>query len=63
MRIDLVTDTYEPDVNGVAMTLGRLAKGLKARGHLIHVLRAAGEDGPFLERHPCRPSPFPFIMK
>lgn len=45
MRIDLVTDTYEPDVNGVAMTLGRLAKGLKARGHLIHVLRAAGRGG------------------
>ena len=24
MRIDVVTDTYEPDVNGVALTLGRL---------------------------------------
>ena len=41
MRIDLVTDTYEPDVNGVAMTLGRLVKDLKARGHLVHVLRAS----------------------
>ena len=27
MRIDVVTDTYEPDVNGVALTLGRLVGG------------------------------------
>ena len=27
MKIVIVTDTYLPDVNGVAMTLGRLVKG------------------------------------
>ena len=38
MRIDIVTDTYAPDVNGVAMTLGRLTAGMKRRGHRLHVI-------------------------
>jgi UDP-2,3-diacylglucosamine pyrophosphatase LpxH/glycosyltransferase involved in cell wall biosynthesis len=38
MKIDIVTDTFAPDVNGVAMTLGRLTDGLKARGHRVHVI-------------------------
>ena len=36
MRIDVATDTYEPDVNGVALTLERLVRGLRTRGHLVH---------------------------
>ncbi|MBK1883739.1 glycosyltransferase [Luteolibacter pohnpeiensis] len=39
MKIDIVTDTFAPDVNGVAMTLGRLTEGLRARGHRVHVIR------------------------
>ena len=39
MKIDIVTDTYVPDVNGVAMTLGRLSDGLRRRGHRVHVIR------------------------
>jgi UDP-2,3-diacylglucosamine pyrophosphatase LpxH/glycosyltransferase involved in cell wall biosynthesis len=39
MRIDIVTDTFAPDVNGVAMTLGRLSEGLRNRGHRVHVIR------------------------
>ncbi|MBC8127390.1 MAG: glycosyltransferase [Gloeobacteraceae cyanobacterium ES-bin-144] len=38
MRIDIVTDTFVPDVNGVAMTLGRLTNGLRAKGHRVHVI-------------------------
>jgi UDP-2,3-diacylglucosamine pyrophosphatase LpxH/glycosyltransferase involved in cell wall biosynthesis len=38
MKIDIVTDTFIPDVNGVAMTLGRLCDGLKTRGHQVHVI-------------------------
>jgi UDP-2,3-diacylglucosamine pyrophosphatase LpxH/glycosyltransferase involved in cell wall biosynthesis len=38
MKFDIVTDTFAPDVNGVAMTLGRLTEGLKARGHRVHVI-------------------------
>ncbi len=44
MKIDLVTDTFPPDVNGVAMTLGRLSDGLRRRGHQVHVIRT-GEGG------------------
>ncbi len=44
MRIDLITDTFAPEVNGVAMTLGRLTDGLRARGHLVHVIHP-GESG------------------
>ena len=47
MRIDVVTDTYEPDVNGVALTLGRLVGGLRMRGHLVHVMRASERNGSF----------------
>lgn len=39
MKIDIVTDTFRPDVNGVAMTLGRLTDGLREMGHRVHVIR------------------------
>ena len=41
MRRDycIVTETYPPEVNGAAMTLGRLAHGLRARGHAVSVVR------------------------
>lgn len=38
MKLDIVTDTFVPDVNGVAMTLGRLTEGLRRRGHEVHVI-------------------------
>lgn len=56
MRIDLVTDTYEPDVNGVAMTLGRLVKGLRTRGHLVHVMRASHRSGEVVPGETAMPS-------
>lgn len=37
--VALVTETYLPEVNGVAMTLGRLASGLAARGHRLRIVR------------------------
>jgi hypothetical protein len=37
LRISVVTETFPPEVNGVAMTLGRLTDGLKALGHRLHV--------------------------
>ncbi len=39
MRIALVTETFPPEVNGVAMTLSRLVGGLRARGHVVEVVR------------------------
>lgn len=38
MRIDIITDTFAPDINGVAMTLGRLSAGLISGGHLVTVI-------------------------
>ncbi|HEU5079398.1 MAG TPA: glycosyltransferase family 1 protein [Opitutaceae bacterium] len=39
MKLALVTETYPPEINGVAMTLNRLATGLVARGHSVEVVR------------------------
>lgn len=38
-RIALVTETWPPEVNGVALTVARLARGLAARGHDMQLLR------------------------
>lgn len=38
-QIDFVTETYAPEVNGVAMTLGRLVEGLRENGHHIQLFR------------------------
>jgi glycosyltransferase involved in cell wall biosynthesis len=39
LRVALVTETFAPEVNGVAMTLGNLVKGLLQRGHTAQILR------------------------
>jgi glycosyltransferase involved in cell wall biosynthesis len=39
LRISLVTETYPPEINGVAMTLGRLVNSLRERGHFVEVVR------------------------
>jgi glycosyltransferase involved in cell wall biosynthesis len=39
LHLALVTETYAPEINGVAMTLGRIVDGLSARGHRITVIR------------------------
>lgn len=38
MRIGLFTDTYLPDVNGVAVSVHTLAKGLRALGHEVWII-------------------------
>ncbi|MGE3540944.1 MAG: glycosyltransferase family 4 protein [Candidatus Tectimicrobiota bacterium] len=38
-HICLVTETYPPEVNGVAMTLTHLVRGLRARGYTVSVVR------------------------
>ncbi|HEY9029054.1 MAG TPA: glycosyltransferase family 1 protein [Burkholderiaceae bacterium] len=58
LRIACVTETYPPEVNGVAMTVARLVQGLRARHHCVRVVRprqaadaaAAPIDGDFLVR-------------
>ncbi len=39
LRLALVTETFPPEINGVAMTLGNLVKGLLKRGHAVQVVR------------------------
>ena len=39
LRVAVVTETYPPEVNGVAMTVARTVKGLLQRGHSVQVLR------------------------
>ncbi len=56
LSIALVTETYLPEVNGVAITIGRMVHGLLKRGHRIHMIRprqskqdAATEEGAYSE--------------
>lgn len=44
LDIAFVTETYPPEVNGVAMTVGRLVGGLRANGHRVEVLRPRQGD-------------------
>src|SRR5271166_5817425 len=37
-RFCIVTETYPPEINGVAVTLANLVKGLLARGHYVSVV-------------------------
>lgn len=43
LRIAIVTETFPPEVNGVAMTLGRIVEGLLKRGHSIQLVRPRQE--------------------
>jgi len=39
LQLCLVTETYPPEINGVANTLRHLVAGLERRGHRIHLIR------------------------
>ena len=45
LSIAFVTETYPPEVNGVAMTVGRLVDGMRALGHRVSVVRPRQHDG------------------
>lgn len=50
LRVAVVTETYPPELNGVAVTAARFIDGLRASGHLIQLIRprqgAADAGGP-----------------
>ena len=47
MRVAVVTETWPPEVNGVATTLARMVGGLHERGHDIRLIRPRqATDGP-----------------
>lgn len=39
LRVAMVTETYPPEVNGVARTVALMAEGLQRRGHSIELVR------------------------
>ena len=39
LAITVVTETHPPELNGVAMTVGRLIAGMRERGHRVSVVR------------------------
>lgn len=48
LRVAVVTETYPPEVNGVAATASRVVEGLRLRGHELQVVRPrqAADGGP-----------------
>lgn len=60
MKVIIVSDTFAPDINGVARTLGMLARGLMARGHVVDVVTTQendASDGP--RTHVVASAPLP----
>lgn len=53
LRICIVTETYPPEVNGVAMTMERLVRGLLTRGHRIQLIRPRQSPGDTACRSEC----------
>ncbi|HWA87238.1 MAG TPA: glycosyltransferase family 1 protein [Opitutus sp.] len=46
MKLAIVTETFPPEINGVAMTFGRVARELARRGHEVTVCRPRRHDLP-----------------
>ena len=44
LHLELVTETYPPDVNGVALTVQALERGLRQLGHTVGVVRPQRDD-------------------
>jgi len=44
MRYAIVTETYPPEINGVALTVQGLEHGLRARGHEVLLVRPRQQD-------------------
>ena len=60
MRLLLITDTYPPEINGVARTLSTLARGLSARGHAVEIVTTrAAESADTFVRHLVPSLPLP----
>lgn len=46
MKLTIITETFPPEINGVAMTFGRIASALACRGHRVTVWRPERPDLP-----------------
>lgn len=52
MKLAIVTETFPPEINGVAMTFGVIARELGRRGHAVTVYRPRRDDLPAADAHP-----------
>lgn len=59
MRFLLITDTFPPDINGVARTLSTLADGLKQRGHVVEIVTTLEGEESEMKRHTVMAMPLP----
>ncbi|WP_095067216.1 glycosyltransferase family 1 protein [Pseudomonas sp. Irchel 3A18] len=62
LHVTLITETFTPEINGVANTLGRLCDGLRLRGHQVELIRPRqGEEAGFAadDLMLCRGWPIP----
>ena len=50
LRIAVVTETYPPEVNGVALSLHRVVEGLRALEHDIQLVRPRQAEGDLARR-------------
>ena len=58
LRLALFTDTYPPQINGVAPTLGRLVRAVESRGGAVRVVTVSDPEAtsdPQVERWPSIP--------
>lgn len=46
LRVAVVTETYPPEVNGVAATIARVVDGLRQRGHQLQLVRPRQDSAP-----------------
>jgi len=53
IRIAVVTETYPPEINGVARTVGPMVEWLLARGHTIDLVRPRQRGEPVGVSHPA----------
>lgn len=60
MNLAIVTETFPPDINGVAMTLGHLTSQLAQRGHRVTVIHPGRPSAPAAPvPHGCELLPVP----
>lgn len=59
LRVAMVTETYPPEINGVAMTMGRIVSGLQARGHMVQLVRPRQHSGD----HPAMQPQFEEVLQ
>lgn len=62
MRIGLFTDTYYPEINGVANAVYQLKKGLEERGHIVYVFTVKNPEADETEDHVYRLNSIPLPL-